>query len=258
MKLPCYLVQDLLPLYKDNVCDPQTAQDVREHLEICDACRAVLRAMDPPEEETAAAEAKDTSNAAALTSVKKDLNARWKKTALAVAGVFLCLFFAFFGWQQWMMNTYVTPDFTDLRMVHKDSSHDHIAFQCPSTGVYYATEGYITKYYNGVPIAFLSVTQTRWDELMQRFSPRETPIWIPAPGTSIAVVNHETYQALCAEEGRITIAADRLIELLAADDSFYVPVTTGTSANFESVREAVADLTTQVRDARAETSKSKE
>lgn len=34
---------------------------------------------------------------------------------------------------------------------------------------------------------------------MQKLSPRETPmpIWFTKPGTSLAVVSHETYQALC-------------------------------------------------------------
>ena len=46
MKLPCYLVQDLLPLYKDHVCDEQTSADVAEHLSDCAACSALLAEMD--------------------------------------------------------------------------------------------------------------------------------------------------------------------------------------------------------------------
>ena len=45
MKLPCYLVRDLLPLYKDGVCDPQTAADLKEHLAGCESCRAALAAL---------------------------------------------------------------------------------------------------------------------------------------------------------------------------------------------------------------------
>ena len=41
MKLPCYLVRDLLPLYKDQVCEPDTAAAVKEHLEECSDCRAL-------------------------------------------------------------------------------------------------------------------------------------------------------------------------------------------------------------------------
>ena len=53
MKLPCYLVQDLLPLYKDHVCDEQTSADVAEHLSDCAACSALLAEMDAPPQETA-------------------------------------------------------------------------------------------------------------------------------------------------------------------------------------------------------------
>lgn len=255
MKLPCYLVQDLLPLYKDHVCDEKTAQDVREHLDSCETCHAVLRAMDAPEEETRAVEEKDTATAAALTMVKKDLHTRQKQLALRVTGTLLAVFCVFFGWMYWMMHSYVTPVFTDLQLVHKDPSHDRIAFQSQSTGVYYATEGYITKYYEGVPIAFLSITQSRWDVLMQRLSPRETPIWISNPETSIAVVNHETYETLCAEDGRISISADRLVEILSTDDSFYIPVTRGNSANFDHIRETVNALRENVQAARNANSK---
>ena len=53
MKLPCHLVQDLLPLYKDHVCDEQTSADVAEHLSDCAACSALLAEMDAPPPETA-------------------------------------------------------------------------------------------------------------------------------------------------------------------------------------------------------------
>ena len=56
MKLPCYLVQDLLPLYKDHVCDEQTSADVAEHLSDCAACSALLAEMDAPPQETAVQE----------------------------------------------------------------------------------------------------------------------------------------------------------------------------------------------------------
>ena len=46
MKLPCYLIQELLPLYHDNVLGEQAAADVREHLDTCADCRAVLAALD--------------------------------------------------------------------------------------------------------------------------------------------------------------------------------------------------------------------
>ena len=37
--IPCHLIQDLLPLYIDQVVSEETAQDVKEHLEQCENCR---------------------------------------------------------------------------------------------------------------------------------------------------------------------------------------------------------------------------
>jgi len=72
MKLPCEMVQDLLPLYHDGVCSEVSAALVREHLAQCGECRNVLEridaALEVPEAEKAAAEG--------LLSVKK----RWEKS----------------------------------------------------------------------------------------------------------------------------------------------------------------------------------
>lgn len=45
MKLPCELVQDLLPLYHDGVCSSVSRTNVEEHLSGCEACRKTLRAL---------------------------------------------------------------------------------------------------------------------------------------------------------------------------------------------------------------------
>lgn len=99
MKLPCYLVQDLLPLYKDHVCDEQTSADVAEHLSGCAACSALLAEMDTPPQETAVQEEQAAEAAEALSTVKKNLRARQVKITLAAVGGLLALICAFFGWR---------------------------------------------------------------------------------------------------------------------------------------------------------------
>lgn len=47
MKYPCELIQDLLPLYHDNVCSPPSRKMVEEHLSDCEACRSLVQKMDP-------------------------------------------------------------------------------------------------------------------------------------------------------------------------------------------------------------------
>jgi len=42
MKISCYVVTDLLPLYHDGVCNQSTKKLVAEHLDECEPCRALL------------------------------------------------------------------------------------------------------------------------------------------------------------------------------------------------------------------------
>lgn len=48
MKTPCNVIRDLLPLYQDGVCSPESCQLVAEHLEECDTCRVEWERMHAP------------------------------------------------------------------------------------------------------------------------------------------------------------------------------------------------------------------
>ena len=39
MKVPCSVIRDLLPLYHDSVCSPESCTLVEEHLKDCEACQ---------------------------------------------------------------------------------------------------------------------------------------------------------------------------------------------------------------------------
>lgn len=91
MKLPCYLVRDLLPLYKDELCEPETAADLREHLDGCPDCRALWEKMqdaDPLEGEVA--EARVQEEADALRRVRKNQRKKRLLTVLAAVVATLC------------------------------------------------------------------------------------------------------------------------------------------------------------------------
>ena len=77
MKLPCYLIRDLLPLYHDRVLAEQTAADVKEHLDSCADCRTALAALDTETEaETALAAAQTRTETDALRRVRGTLRRR--------------------------------------------------------------------------------------------------------------------------------------------------------------------------------------
>ena len=66
------IVQDLLPLYHDNVCSERSRAAVEEHLRTCEDCRAALKAMDAPLPEGEKTAAEDAA------AVKK-FSREWKK-----------------------------------------------------------------------------------------------------------------------------------------------------------------------------------
>ena len=39
MKVPCSVIRDLLPLYHDSVCSPESSALMEEHLKDCEACQ---------------------------------------------------------------------------------------------------------------------------------------------------------------------------------------------------------------------------
>ena len=58
MKYNCNIIRDLLPLYQDEVCSEESAAIVREHLQECPDCSALLKKMQGTEIETAVASEK--------------------------------------------------------------------------------------------------------------------------------------------------------------------------------------------------------
>lgn len=49
-KIPCEMIQDILPLYVDGLTSETTDQEIRQHLDTCESCKDVYEAMsDEPE-----------------------------------------------------------------------------------------------------------------------------------------------------------------------------------------------------------------
>lgn len=119
MKLPCYLVRDLLPLYKDEVCEPETAADVREHLEGCPDCRTLWEALQTaaPLEE-AVDQDKAQEQAAALRRVKHTQQKR--RVLIVMAAVLATLCAVYLGLRlvyDYANNTYLDYDVENILKV---------------------------------------------------------------------------------------------------------------------------------------------
>ena len=44
-KLPCELIQDLLPLYEDGLCSERSRDLIEEHLSECETCRNIYKTI---------------------------------------------------------------------------------------------------------------------------------------------------------------------------------------------------------------------
>ena len=71
MKISCEIVQDLLPLYCDGVCSPESKQAVEAHLAECEKCKADVRFMEQ--------DIKTNSVQAQDDKLAKAAAAAWKK-----------------------------------------------------------------------------------------------------------------------------------------------------------------------------------
>ena len=75
MNVPCGLIQDLLPLYYDEVCSQESRSLVEEHLAECPACRQRLADLSAP----------------LPTPEEKEETAALKGVAIALAAIFLAV-----------------------------------------------------------------------------------------------------------------------------------------------------------------------
>ena len=74
MKVTCKVIQDLLPLYVDGVCSPDTAALVEEHLKDCEACQEAYHALkEAPAPTPGDGADKDAAVAKGLKKVKTGL-----------------------------------------------------------------------------------------------------------------------------------------------------------------------------------------
>ncbi|MDO4565232.1 MAG: zf-HC2 domain-containing protein [Clostridia bacterium] len=88
MKHNCEIIQDLLPLYADELASPSTRELVEEHLKDCEACKSALDGM--------RGEKKPVTAAAPLNTVKRAMRKRRvDAVGLGVCLAFLILFVVF-------------------------------------------------------------------------------------------------------------------------------------------------------------------
>lgn len=87
MKLSCAVVRDLLPLYCEGECSPETVQAVAEHIASCQECRVCWERMSRPLETPPPEEPEEASLMRAYAA--KVRKGRIRRSVLTVLGVLL-------------------------------------------------------------------------------------------------------------------------------------------------------------------------
>lgn len=159
MILPCYLVRDLLPLYHDKLCAPDTARDVSEHLKGCESCRAALEAMDIPGR-LSVPEDTDRQRAQALQMLQRKLvRTRVLTVVISALAVLLLLTVGLYGARAYFSRQYLNADPYALHLSRENG------FLCLSadSGVKANCTSATVCEYGGQTVVVFSVYGSVWD-----------------------------------------------------------------------------------------------
>ena len=93
MKYPCGIIKDLLPLYIDDVCAPESKAAIEAHLSDCADCNQFYNAMKAPNRfDPQEADTNDAQMADSLKQVKRTISRKIRNVVLcAAAAVALCI-----------------------------------------------------------------------------------------------------------------------------------------------------------------------
>lgn len=195
MKLPCYLVRDLLPLYKDQVCEPDTAAAVKEHLEECSDCRALWENMEdaaPEEKELESAKAQE--QAAALRRVRRTHRKKRLLTAMAAAAVTAAVGCAGLGVYAYAKGNFRDYDADAILGVEYETLTESWRIGGDGIVLYLDPTEYATMYWVGMaeteegPALVFSVCRslwdswahTQWEDSSEAGTPHEVPLYTAA------------------------------------------------------------------------------
>ena len=93
MKYPCGIIKDLLPLYIDDVCAPESKEAIEAHLSDCADCKQSYNAMKAPNRfNSQNTDTNDAQMADSLKQVKRTISRKIRNIVLcAAAAVALCI-----------------------------------------------------------------------------------------------------------------------------------------------------------------------
>lgn len=94
--IKCEMIQDLLPLYYDEVCSGETRRAVEEHLAACPDCRSRLEQMAEQSRPVTASPGED-AKARVLRGTKKQFSRRRRRSVFIAVAAMLVLSLVLIG-----------------------------------------------------------------------------------------------------------------------------------------------------------------
>lgn len=160
MTLPCYLVRDLLPLYHDNLCAPDTAKDVSKHLETCEDCRTALLALDMPDDASPTYEEEALQRAQALQLLhRRLLRSRMLTAIVSALAVLLLLVAGAYFTHAYFSTRYLDADPAALQVTRDDD----VLYLAAGSGVKANRMSATVCEYGGDTVVVFSVYGSVWD-----------------------------------------------------------------------------------------------
>lgn len=205
MNISCKVIQDLLPLYHDNVCSPETNALVEEHLQTCEVCLEEFHKLEEsPLAENGKKEEAEKENVQRMKNVKKVLHKKRVRVSVITAVVVLLLCIP--GW--FVMNLRflaakpsvletVSVDGDILTVSLKDSDSIWGCFLFMDTG-------YLEENGQQIPVAALSSSASPSQYLSTALSPQK------GSGLSRNFSMTDLYKLLFLSSGAYYQASDEL------------------------------------------------
>ena len=200
MKVTCKVIQDLLPLYHDSVCSPETAALVEEHLKDCEACQEVFHRLQDASSLPLPVSGKEERKAEGLAKVKKALRKKRVIVVSIVAAVVLVLGVSA-GLLMNMRFLSAGLDALESISVEEDTLTINLKDD-RRTGVLGYSSMYLEENGELVPIVVVDVTATPADYLWGQHNQasKSVPIYLK-DSYSLLFLSDGVYRQACEELG---------------------------------------------------------
>lgn len=170
-KINCSIINDLLPLYADQVCSRDSRALVDEHLQECEACRSALEQMnaDMAAPVQAGGDPEEGDPKKALKRIKKIL--RRKYIIIILCAALVCILWA--GASLALQSVETPIDYEDIKVSvvqdKKDPKQYNLVFNGPQYACLYIEPVAIAEdKTNSYEIEVLHCTSSPWTRIFQR------------------------------------------------------------------------------------------